>query len=65
MLARAFQRYLGIDLSTTSGRALIEERYWSLRHQVPIVYTLGLNLSAMELDADYDREIRDYYDGRY
>jgi diguanylate cyclase (GGDEF)-like protein len=52
MLARAFMRYLGVDLSTTSGRALIEERYWSLRQQVPIVYVLGLvNLSAMELAA--------------
>ncbi len=53
MLARAFQRYLGVDLSTVAGRALIEERYWSLRQQVPIIYVLGLvNLSAMELAAD-------------
>jgi diguanylate cyclase (GGDEF)-like protein len=53
MLARAFHRYLGVDLSTQSGRALIEERYWSLRHQVPTVYLLGLvNLSAMELAAN-------------
>lgn len=41
---------LGADLSTPSGRAVVEERYWSLRRQVPIVYLLGLvNLSAMEL----------------
>ncbi|MGN6850660.1 MAG: putative bifunctional diguanylate cyclase/phosphodiesterase [Sphingomicrobium sp.] len=38
------------DLSTASGRAVVEERYWSLRRQVPIIYLLGLvNLSAMEL----------------
>lgn len=38
------------DLSTPSGRAVVEERYWSLRRQVPIIYLLGLvNLSAMEL----------------
>jgi diguanylate cyclase (GGDEF)-like protein len=52
MLTGAFHRYLGVDLSTASGRALIEERYWSLRKQVPIIYMLGLvNLSAMELAA--------------
>lgn len=40
------------DLRTASGRAIIEERYWSLRRQVPIVYLLGLiNLSAMEIGA--------------
>lgn len=44
--------YVGADLSTASGRAVIEERYWSLRRQVPIVYLLGfINLSAMELAA--------------
>jgi diguanylate cyclase (GGDEF)-like protein len=33
-------------------RALIEERYWSLRRQVPVVYLLGfVNLSAMEVAA--------------
>jgi len=43
-------RYVAIDLATPSGRAIVEERYWSLRRQVPIVYLLGLvNLSAMEL----------------
>lgn len=52
MLTRAFQRYLGVDLSTGPGLALIEERYSSLRQQVPIIYLLGLvNLSAMELAA--------------
>jgi diguanylate cyclase (GGDEF)-like protein len=41
---------LETDLHTVSGRAVIEERYWSLRRQVPIVYLLGLtNLSAMEI----------------
>ena len=44
------QRYVDADLSTASGRAIVEERYWSLRRQVPIVYLLGLvNLSAMEI----------------
>lgn len=50
MLRRILHKYLDIDLSSSAGRALIEERYWSLRRQVPIVYLLGLvNLSAMEL----------------
>jgi diguanylate cyclase (GGDEF)-like protein len=41
---------LDADLLTASGRAVVEERYWSLRRQVPIIYLLGLvNLSAMEL----------------
>jgi diguanylate cyclase (GGDEF)-like protein len=40
------------DARSASGRALIEERYRSLRRQVPIVYLLGLvNLSAMEIAA--------------
>jgi diguanylate cyclase (GGDEF)-like protein len=52
MPKRFIQHYLGVDLSTPSGRAIIEERYWSLRRQVPIVYLLGLvNLSAMEVAA--------------
>lgn len=47
---RLMQRYVGADLSTVSGRALVEERYWSLRRQVPIIYLLGIvNLSALEL----------------
>src|SRR5689334_22549126 len=50
---RLIDRYLQVDLHSPSGRAVIEERYWSLRRQVPIVYLLGLiNLSAMELAAN-------------
>src|SRR4051812_37584941 len=46
------RRYFGADLSTRSGRALVEEHYWSLRRQTPIVYLLGVvNLSAMEIAA--------------
>lgn len=42
----------GADIATRSGRALIEEQYWSLRRQTPVVYLLGLvNLSAMEIAA--------------
>src|SRR5690349_6570583 len=42
-----------IDLSSRSARTIVEERYWSLRRQVPIVYLLGLvNLSAMEIAAN-------------
>ena len=53
MLTRLIHQYLGVDLSSASGRALIEERYWSLRRQVPIIYLLGLvNLSAMEVAAN-------------
>lgn len=52
MLSRWMDLYLGADLTTGSGRALIEERYRSVRRQVPIIYLLGLvNLSAMELAA--------------
>jgi diguanylate cyclase (GGDEF)-like protein len=52
MPSRFLQNFLGVDASTASGRALIEERYWSLRRQVPIIYLLGLvNLSAMEVAA--------------
>lgn len=51
-------QYLDLDLTTSSGRALVEERYWSLRRQVPIVYLLGLvNLSAMEVAAGRPVEI--------
>ena len=42
--------HIDADLSTTSASAVVEERYWSLRRHVPIVYLLGLvNLSAMEI----------------
>jgi diguanylate cyclase (GGDEF)-like protein len=52
MAFRVRQIWVGADLTTASGRALVEERYWSLKRQVPIVYLLGLvNLSAMELAA--------------
>ena len=52
MLNKFMHRLVGADVSTNFGRSLIEERYWSLRRQVPIVYLLGLvNLSALELAA--------------
>lgn len=52
MLARLMNHFMGIDLSTGAGRALVEERYWSLRRQVPIVFLLGfVNISAMEFAA--------------
>ncbi len=45
-------RGLNPDLATPFGRALVEERYWSLRRQVPIVFLLGfVNVCAMELAA--------------
>ena len=51
-LGRLARRYFGSDLITLSGRAVVEENYWSLRRQVPIIYLLGLvNLSALELAA--------------
>ena len=52
MLIRFVRRYCGADLSTRSGRAMVEENYWSLRRQTPIVYLLGIvNVSAMEIAA--------------
>src|SRR3954454_14010257 len=52
MARRLTRKYLGANLSTRSGRALVEEHYWSLRRQTPIVYLLGVvNLSAMEIAA--------------
>ena len=52
MFRRLMQLYMNADLATPSGRAVIEERYWSLRRQVPIVYLLGfVNLAAMEVAA--------------
>jgi diguanylate cyclase (GGDEF)-like protein len=52
MPIRLMHKYMGVDLSTASGQALVEERYRSLRRQVPIIYLLGLvNLSAMEVAA--------------
>jgi diguanylate cyclase (GGDEF)-like protein len=58
MPTRLLHHYLGVDLSTPSGRAIIEERYWSLRRQVPIIYLLGLvNLSAMEVASGFTLEV--------
>lgn len=38
------------DPATAAGRAIIEERFGSLRSQVPIIYLLGfVNLSGLEL----------------
>src|SRR3954454_23502141 len=52
MPKRLLGKHFGTDLSTRTGRALIEEHYWSLRRQTPIVYLLGVvNLSAMEIAA--------------
>ncbi|HSR00752.1 MAG TPA: EAL domain-containing protein [Sphingomicrobium sp.] len=52
MLSRVIQRMVATDVATGTDRSLVEERYWSLRRQVPIIYVLGLvNLSAMELAA--------------
>src|SRR4051812_49327694 len=50
VLGRAMRAFVEADPATPSGRALIEERYWSLRRQVPFVYLLGfVNLSALEV----------------
>src|SRR3954464_6161732 len=52
MASHILRKYVDADLSTRSGRAIVEERYWSLRRQTPIVYLLGVvNLSAMEIAA--------------
>jgi diguanylate cyclase (GGDEF)-like protein len=52
MLSRLVRPYCAADLSTRSGRAIVEENYWSVRRQTPIVYLLGIvNLSAMEIAA--------------
>ena len=51
-LSQLVRRHFGIELTAPAGRALIEEHYWSLRRQAPIVYLLGVvNLSAMEIAA--------------
>jgi diguanylate cyclase (GGDEF)-like protein len=47
---RLMRRLVDADVRTASGRALVEERYRSLKRQVPIIYLLGfVNLSGMEL----------------
>ena len=52
MASRILRNYCEADFGTRSGRAIVEERYWSLRRQTPIVYLLGvINLSAMEIAA--------------
>src|SRR3954452_8174021 len=52
MASHILRKYFEADLSTRSGTAIVEERYWSLRRQTPIVYVLGVvNLSAMEIAA--------------
>ena len=51
ILRRLTDRFAGSDRGSASEteRAVVEERYWSLRRQVPIIYLLGIvNLSAME-----------------
>ena len=43
-------RFIDSDLASASGRAIVEERYASLRRQVPIIYLLGfVNLAGMEM----------------
>ena len=50
MFKKLIRRLVGADLSSASGRAIVEERYAFLRHQVPIVYLLGfVNMTGMEL----------------
>ena len=50
MIRELIRRFLEVDLATASGRAIAEERYASLRRQVPIVYLLGfVNLAGMEM----------------
>lgn len=50
MFQKLIRRLVGADLGSASGRAIVEERYASLRRQVPIVYLLGfVNLTGMEL----------------
>jgi diguanylate cyclase (GGDEF)-like protein len=52
MLRRIANRLAEADPIAAADRGVIEERYWSLRRQVPIIYLLGLvNLSAMEIAA--------------
>jgi diguanylate cyclase (GGDEF)-like protein len=51
-LRRLIDWFVESQPAAASDRAVVEERYWSLRRQVPIIYLLGLvNLSAMEVAA--------------
>lgn len=50
MLLRRSDPFAQTCSASASDRAIVEERYWSVRRQVPIIYLLGLvNLSAMEI----------------
>ena len=50
MLRRLADRFAQAHAISAPDRAIVEERYWSVRRQVPIIYLLGLvNLSAMEV----------------
>lgn len=50
MLDRLMRRIVDVDPDTAVGRAIIEERFSSLRRQVPVIYLLGfVNLSGLEL----------------
>lgn len=52
MLRRIIDWFAEAQPAAASDRAVVEERYWSLRRQVPIIYLLGfVNLSAMEVAA--------------
>ena len=50
MLDRLMRRIVDVEPGTAVGRAIIEERFCSLRRQVPVVYVLWfVNLSGLEL----------------
>lgn len=50
MLDRLMHRIVDGDSGTVVGRAIVEERFSSLRRQVPVIYLLGfVNLSGLEL----------------
>src|SRR4028118_587645 len=41
---------LGEDISSSGGRALVEERYFALRRQVPVIYLLAVvNLAGLQI----------------
>jgi diguanylate cyclase (GGDEF)-like protein len=41
---------LGEDISSSAGRALVEERYFALRRQVPVIYLLAVvNLAGLQI----------------
>lgn len=51
-LSRFGHIFVAADLSSAYGQALVEERYWSLRRQVPVIFLLGfVNVSALEIAA--------------